>query len=81
MDLRSKVEINKEFVEIGTRLYYIDCENYISYLVIDVDDNCFECIDEETKENEVYFFNQLQHGWNFVEILEAKEINEISSPN
>lgn len=73
--LNSIVENKKENVKVGTKLYYIDCVNYMSYIVTDVDENSFECINEETKENEVYFFNQLQHGWNFKDvILSSKEV-------
>ena len=64
--LNSIVEIKKENVKKGTRLCYIDCVNYMTYIVVDVDENSFECIDEETKEQEVYFFKELQHGWDFL---------------
>lgn len=64
--LKSKVEAQSSDVRNGTRLCYVDCVNYMTYIVVDVDKDSFECINEETKEQEVYFFNELQHGWDFL---------------
>jgi hypothetical protein len=64
-DLMSQVELKKDLVKVGMELFYCDIENYMSYLVVSVDENSFECVDLETKEIELYFFNELQRGWEF----------------
>jgi len=66
-DLMSEVEIKKDLVEAGMILTYSDMNNYMTYTILDVDNESFECIDNETKEEEVYFFDELQIGWNFKE--------------
>ena len=48
-------------------LVYSDIENYITYTITDVDSESFECINNETEEKEVYFFDCLQYGWSFKE--------------
>lgn len=64
-ELMSKVEIGKDLVKNGMILTYSDINNYMTYTVLDVDNESFECINNETKEEEVYFFDELQVGWNF----------------
>jgi len=64
-NLKSKVELNKELVKVGMELLYSDNANYMTYTIIDVDSESFECINNETNQEEVYFFNELQIGWDF----------------
>lgn len=64
-DLMSNVEIKKDLVEVGMILTYSDINNYMTYTVLDVDSESFECVNNETKEEEVYFFDELQIGWCF----------------
>lgn len=65
MELRSNIEINKNLLKVGTEIYYCDCENYMSYTVTEVNEKGFECLENETKDLEYFFFSELQHGWDF----------------
>lgn len=64
--INSNVENNKDLVKVGTRISYSDAVNFMTYIVTDVDNESFECINKETKEEEFYFFKELQHGWDFL---------------
>jgi len=72
-ELESEVARNRNNVQVGDVLYYIDCSNCARYRVTEVFDGGFEAIGESGSTNlgigvaEDFYFSQLQKGWCFAE--------------
>jgi hypothetical protein len=62
----SEVERNQKLVRVNDILTYIDSENYEKIIVTQLFKGGFVAKDE-TEQEDVYFFSELQLGWKFSE--------------
>jgi hypothetical protein len=62
----SEVERNQKLVRVNDVLTYIDSENYEKIIVTQLFKGGFVAKDE-TEQEDVYFFSELQLGWKFSE--------------
>ena len=63
--LMSEVELNKELIRVGDKLYYSDATNFETWAVTELFEGGFEAKDdEETKD---FYFDELQKGWDISE--------------
>lgn len=64
--MKSEVENNKELIKTGDILYYIDCENAETFIVMSVDETGFKAIEQDSTIS-YHVFNELQIGWHISE--------------